>query len=445
MAAPVREDGTKNEVTSNTTLTLTAPATVNNEDLLLAWIMWDAAVSGDEGNTPTGWIKINEAGDATVAVRCAAYYKVADGTEDSETTDFTWTTTANAIGFMERYSGVDPTTPINVTGADFLSQNDDTPQITAVTTDEDDCLITYGLASDVGATNAFTVASPWTERDEEQSAGGSGVSGPVGDRELATQGSSGTCDITQDFSQGVAAFLVGLNPIAAGGAITKIVNETLEISEGLITALSIVKLLDETLEINEATLHVLGLIRLVAATLQISEAENHVIGLLRQVDETVNVEETTVQILGLVRIQNETLEISEAEQHLLALTRIANESFEIGESLLTAMSIVKAVTEDIEYSEAIARAMALLRIQNETLEISEATIAQVGILKLINETLEYSETIVNIVAAALGAALVLTFKGYHNITRSFVGSHNVTRSFKGYHALKRTFRGWWDR
>lgn len=73
---------------------------------------------------------------------------------------------------------------------------------------------------------------------------------------------------------------------------------------------ALVKIINETVNISEGANKIIGLVKNVNETLNISESLNRVIGLVRNINETANISEANNRIMSLVRLVNETLQIT---------------------------------------------------------------------------------------------------------------------------------------
>ena len=96
-------------------------------DLLIAAVATDGSTSL---TTPAGWTEINQGANGT-AVTLGVWRKIAGASESSPT--FTWTGGQQAYGWMMRFTGQDPTNPINGTPV-ATNGTSATPTSPAVTT-----------------------------------------------------------------------------------------------------------------------------------------------------------------------------------------------------------------------------------------------------------------------------------------------------------------------
>lgn len=115
----------QNGLTSNGDFSLTLPATVDVDDILVATASLQGAV---DFTAPAGWTLIAETPTVSEDRTVVAYYKVADGTEDggsvSLVSDGT-TTDAVYIGRVLRFAGVNTSTVLeSATSRENFSSND---------------------------------------------------------------------------------------------------------------------------------------------------------------------------------------------------------------------------------------------------------------------------------------------------------------------------------
>jgi hypothetical protein len=123
------------------------------------------------------------------------------------------------------------------------------------------------------------------------------------------------------------------------------VNETVDITEGLLRSRALVRQVDETVDITEGILRSLGLLRLVNETVDITEGLLRLRDLVRQVDETVDITEGLLRSRALLRQLDETVAIEEEILRLRGLVKTLNETVDISESVLIAEMILTQVID----------------------------------------------------------------------------------------------------
>ncbi|MCA9240032.1 MAG: hypothetical protein KDA37_07530 [Planctomycetales bacterium] len=126
--------------TDGNSLAVPVPSGVASGDLLIAAIAIDSD-SGDDPSLPAGWTEINVNRyfyNGYYYVTLSLWWKIAAPSEPSTYT-FNWSLNQQAYGWMMRFTGHDPTDPINAfaTAADYA----DDPPCPAVTTTVDNAMI----------------------------------------------------------------------------------------------------------------------------------------------------------------------------------------------------------------------------------------------------------------------------------------------------------------
>lgn len=213
-AAPVVANWTVADsgAATTTTITLTKPADVEVDDLLLIIVGSDQDTVAD-WNAVTGWtqfININDGvGDANLAV----YWRICDGNEDA-TTDVTGPSVEERYGWYIRVTGAAVFAPIHLIGTPVYT-TDNPHNVLEVTTTADDCLVFYGMAFDGGDAGGFTESGAgWTEVDEQYSGtAGTDACGVWGTKTMSGQGGTGDVSITTgDASDGHSSIQFAVQP-----------------------------------------------------------------------------------------------------------------------------------------------------------------------------------------------------------------------------------------
>ena len=164
--------------------------------------------SAPYGTTPAGWTNlINYAGNSAAV---GIFYKIASGSEGDVTVTVVH---ADHIAWYLRVSGVNTTTPFNVTASPATGIGS-SRAIPEVTTTVDSCLAFYLLSFDGGDGYPFSVSGTgWTESDDHQSStGGSVSSGCWGTKEQATAGLTGDATVSCSASDGQAYLQFAVAP-----------------------------------------------------------------------------------------------------------------------------------------------------------------------------------------------------------------------------------------
>lgn len=181
--------------TGTTNWSIPYPATVNAGDLLVM------AMSTNGGATitdPSGWTVINN--EATIAnPHGGVWIKVADGSEGGGTLAVT-TTAINGAARIHRYTGVDTTTPLDVTPVVVRNSGaSNTVTLTSLTTVTANTMLIYTAQFNSGS-NTLT-SGTGTERHDFNAQGGTTPrNGGLYDEARAATGSTGTRTITASTS-----------------------------------------------------------------------------------------------------------------------------------------------------------------------------------------------------------------------------------------------------
>lgn len=226
MAIPVIETSTTNtEAVATTTITLTKPTGVAADDLLVI------IVGSDTNGTPgyqalSGFTQVwgDVGGGSGTGADAVMYWRIATGSEGASET-VTNDNSAEMVGWYLRISGVDTTTPINVSGTMSEEASGSTHTADSVTTTAADCLAFYIDICDGSDTDPFTVSGTgWTEFSELAAGNSStSVAGSIGTKDQTTAGATGNATITLggNADSGVAVqFAVAPTGGASGTTIT---------------------------------------------------------------------------------------------------------------------------------------------------------------------------------------------------------------------------------
>lgn len=138
---------------SGTTLTINKPTGTAVGDLL--WAFMVAQGSSAVWTTPSGWTQAAAIEVFTSGGNCAAFYRIADGSEGASFVFTYGTTIVAGSGGIDRYTGVDQVTPIDVAASTNL---DDTGTNTApvglsITTVTDGAMLIMGIVANSATTN----------------------------------------------------------------------------------------------------------------------------------------------------------------------------------------------------------------------------------------------------------------------------------------------------
>jgi hypothetical protein len=202
---------------SRTNTTVTAPASIADNDVMIAYIITAAASEAPNPTAPAGWTEIDAAIDVSDTsafnLEARTYIKVASG----ESGDYTWThSSASSQGAIAVFRGVDTTTPQDATST-AANQQSSTRTWTGLTTATNAAwLVAFGSDwADFSA--ALTPPTGMTERIEVN---------PLiylATEEIATAGATGNRSHTSNTQTGGAsgrntARLIALRPSSGAAA-----------------------------------------------------------------------------------------------------------------------------------------------------------------------------------------------------------------------------------
>jgi RHS repeat-associated protein len=205
-----------NNGTTATTITVNNAVGTTTGDLLVATVGVASTVAGTSAPTvatPSGWTLIASSSNPNGQL-VAAFYKFA-AAGDPVSWTFTLSASGRAVGAIVAYTGVDPTTPIDVSGTAVPNVNPfPAPQVT--TTGTNRTVLTLGMFNGLNA--ALTPASGTIERFDALAASVA----PTGAIELAdsVQASAGLTPLRSVASAGAsnaAMLTIALRPVAATG------------------------------------------------------------------------------------------------------------------------------------------------------------------------------------------------------------------------------------
>lgn len=204
--------GTIYESASSASIVIPYPSGIVAGELLLAQGIFAGGVVPDA--PPTGWTLAADA-DPGANISGAVWYRVADGTETGSVT-FTSPNTANrATGHMQRWSGVDTTTPLDVAGVVGTATG---TSVTApsMTTVNDGAMLIYSVGVHASTSADITTPAGYTQVANST---GTGRRLVVFDKSQTTAGATGTQAFDQTSAVALEMFAIGiaLRPGAGGG------------------------------------------------------------------------------------------------------------------------------------------------------------------------------------------------------------------------------------
>lgn len=222
MAAPILVSADKQStvISGATSITVTKPTNLADNDVLYACLSRDNSDASDAITAPSGWTVLDSAEVDNGTYTCGIYRKVIVSAA-GEPADYTWSWTSSekAVAWIIRVTGADTTTPEDVTPSNN-SGTSTTPKCLSITTVTADTLILAvgGISNKVA--NNWTAPAGMTEFFDIVSSGGGGAAAhaSAGAAEVNQAGISATGD--KDFtvlaSKAWAAFLIAVRPAGAG-------------------------------------------------------------------------------------------------------------------------------------------------------------------------------------------------------------------------------------
>ncbi len=215
-AAPVLESSSYGETGGLSGSYLYAlPTGIVAGDLLVMIVGTDDNTNSQVLNDHPDWTRF--LGDApssgTATIRCAAYYRIADGTEGSTET-FSWNVTETSAGVLLRISGQDATTPIVGAVIDSVETESASPNPPASNPGtSNDYLWITGFCSD-GGNDATTPYHPAGYTAVHQATGGYSGSNIIAvAQKTATASSEDPGAMSLAAAEGHVGFTFAINPV----------------------------------------------------------------------------------------------------------------------------------------------------------------------------------------------------------------------------------------
>lgn len=215
MAIALQGTPTVYESASATSVVIPFPSGIVAGELLIAQVTESAATAST--TNPGGWTLAKAQNGPTSAPSTAVWYRVADGTETGSVTFATNATAGRVTGTMERWSGVDTTTPMDAAAVSANSPVATTFQMPSITTVTANAVLVHAISL-----NASSSA------DIDTLAGTTKVTGSTGTgrrqgvfyETLAAAGASGTRTWTENPTTTTlqwAGVTLALRPAAVAG------------------------------------------------------------------------------------------------------------------------------------------------------------------------------------------------------------------------------------
>lgn len=182
------------------------------DSVLIGIGVTDTTNVADLDTTPAGWTQLFRAQTTTDGMTFQVIYKVANGSETS--VSFSSTSTNTSIAAVAEFSGIDTTTPLDVTPATFSSSTANTTTSISITPVTNGCDLVFCQGQDDGGSDyAFTFSTTsgttgaWTTRADINS---TFLNAALGSAVQATAGAL-TAQVVST-SGGRAGILIALRP-----------------------------------------------------------------------------------------------------------------------------------------------------------------------------------------------------------------------------------------
>ncbi len=223
MAAPVQVDADKQSNTATaTSIVITKPTNLADDDILYACIARDEADGTDAITAPSGWTVLDSAEVDNGTFTCGIYRKVIV-TASSEPSDYTWswTNSEKVGGWIARITGADTTTPEDVTPSNNTGTASLAPRALSVSTVTADTLLLACVGMSAKQAANYTAPSGMAEFFDFPTTGGGAAtvhaSSGAAEENRAATGATGDRDFASIDNNDYVAFLIAIRP-AAGGA-----------------------------------------------------------------------------------------------------------------------------------------------------------------------------------------------------------------------------------
>jgi type II secretory pathway pseudopilin PulG len=201
--------------TAATSVTVNAPVGLAPGHFMLAAAVVDADATTTL-SAPAGWTLVGRIKDSTNTVTTGVWWKFATASEASSY-QFTWTGSRKAYAWITRFTGVEPSAPINVSSTTAGASASSTPSSPSVTTTVANAMVVRIGGFDDGDVNVDNagVSGHTTLTADESDAGASAtnpVSGAAAYVLRASAGSTGTANFTLAASEEFVTFTIALRP-----------------------------------------------------------------------------------------------------------------------------------------------------------------------------------------------------------------------------------------
>jgi hypothetical protein len=206
---------------NSTTVTVLMPAGVSQGDLLIAAVATDGSTSATIAQVGGGWTLLNRGSDSGSNMTLGVWWKLA-GAAEPLSYIFSWTGNEQAYGWIMRFTGHDPTTPVNTWQFQQGASTDITPPCPSVTTTVANTMIVRIGGFD---RHDITIDSPGLAGHsgitmDESNNNNNSCSGGAGYVQQAAIGASGTVDFTLTVARRYRTVTIAIAPLVAAGTVS---------------------------------------------------------------------------------------------------------------------------------------------------------------------------------------------------------------------------------
>ncbi|MFA6186376.1 MAG: hypothetical protein WC770_04070 [Phycisphaerae bacterium] len=201
-------------------VTVLKPTGTSSGDLLIAAVATDGSTSATI-SAPAGWTLLNRGSDSGNKMTLGIWWKLA-GTSEPASYIYTWTGNEQAYGWIMRFTGHNPTTPINAWGFQQGAATDKTPPCPSVTTTVANSMIVRIGGFDLHSININNpgLAGHTAITMDESAGNANSCSGGAGWKQQSDIGISGVVDFTLTGAQRFRTFTIAIAPSPAAGTVS---------------------------------------------------------------------------------------------------------------------------------------------------------------------------------------------------------------------------------
>lgn len=208
--------GEGKQTSNGNNVTVLKPADTSQGNLLIAAVATDGSTAANI-TAPAGWTLLNRGSDSGNNVTLGIWWKLADASEPADYT-FTWTGNEQAYGWIMRFTGHNPSAPINASQSYQGTAADSTPPCPSVSTNVANAMIVRIGGFDRSSINIDNPGlAGHTAITMDQSAGNANAcSGGAGYKQQPAIGASGIVNFTLTGAREFRTFTLAIAPSPTG-------------------------------------------------------------------------------------------------------------------------------------------------------------------------------------------------------------------------------------